>query len=640
MCGIAGFVNWTGEPASRAVLQAMTDRLEHRGPDGEGHRISGNAAIGHRRLSIIDVSAGAQPMSNEDGTVWITFNGEIYNFHELRATLESHGHVFRTHSDTEAIVHGYEQWGDAVVTHLRGIFAFGILDERRQRLLLARDHFGVKPLVYYVDEGRLLFGSEMKAITVDPSVPRRIDWAAVADYFDYGYVPAPGTILEGFHKLLPAHTLAVDLRKAGVPAQHRYWELRYDEKPLANVNGALEELAALLSESVRMELVSDVPLGAMLSGGLDSSAVVALMAQHSAERIKTFSIGFEEERFSEMVYAREVARHVNSDHHEHIVRPNVAELLPRLVYHFDEPFSDASAVPTYYLCEMARRNVTVCLSGDGGDEMFAGYERYSRCRDQARFDFLPQQVRSSILGPLAAVYPRALPGATSVAGAPLSPAERFVEYMRSQYGRINGSQLFSEAMHARVPRDRGSFEYLQHAFDPAIRDPLHRYLDVDVKTYLPNDILAKVDITSMMNSLEVRVPLLDHKLAEFVARLPSNLKLRGSENKYAFKQVVKPRLPASILKRPKMGFGVPMREWVARELRDFTHGYLLDASRSSGLLDRRVLADMVEDNEKHLYRSKRGGKLWWALFFEIWYQDVFSRPAPDPRRTAHVAEPA
>lgn len=628
MCGIAGFVNWTGEPASGRLMKAMTDRLAHRGPDGEGQRLFGSAAIGHRRLSIIDVSTGAQPMSNEDGTVWVTFNGEIYNFSELRTTLVEHGHVFRTHSDTEVIVHGYEEWGEDVVTRLRGIFAFGILDERRERLYLARDHFGVKPLVYYADDRRFSFGSELKALTVDPAASREIDWTAVADYFEYGYVPAPRTILRQYSKLMPGHTVTVDLRTRGPLTQRQYWRLRFDHEPYAGSEGAaLEELSALMADSVRMELVSDVPLGAMLSGGLDSSAVVSFMAEQSPDPIKTFSIGFEEERFSEVQYARAVAEHVRSEHHEHIVRPNVASLLPRLVYHFDEPFSDASAVPTYYLCEMARRNVTVCLSGDGGDEMFAGYDRYGRCIDQGRFDFLPGALRRAV-APLATWYPTGWPGGSTLRALPLSPRDRFVEYMQNQYGRLSGDRLFSAASKARIGAGRRPFEYLRASFDPQIRDPLHAMLDVDVRTYLANDILAKVDITSMMNSLEVRVPLLDHRLAEFIARLPASLKLRDGQSKYAFKQVARPRLPAGILDRRKMGFGVPMREWVATELRDFTRRYLLEPSRASGVLDAAVLEQMVKDNETNLYRSRTGGKLWWALFFEIWYQDVYSAPAP------------
>ena len=594
----------------------MTDRLAHRGPDGEGHHLSGNAAIGHRRLSIIDVSTGAQPMSNEDNTIWVTFNGEIYNFADLRLELQRLGHVFRTHSDTEAIVHGYEQWGDDVVTRLRGIFAFGLLDERRRRLLLARDHFGVKPLVYFLDERRLAFASELKAITADPSIPRTIDPTAVADYFDYGYVPAPLSIYRGFHKLQPAHCLSVDLDSPSQPEQRRYWTLPTNVATQRDEREVLRQLEELLSESVRLQLMSDVPLGALLSGGVDSSAIVTMMAQQSSQQIKTFSIGFAEERFSETKYARQVAELVNSEHHEHIANADVATLLPRLVYHFDEPFADASAVPTYYLCEMARRNVTVCLAGDGGDEVFAGYQRHRIGRDQGRLDALPRWLRRAIFGPLSAVYPQRLPYASLVAGAASTPAERFLDHMRNQYGRISSAEWFTYRMEQQLPAGRGDLEFLRKAFASASSDPVQSYLDVDLQTYMPNDILTKTDITSMMNSLEVRVPLLDHKLVEFAATLPSTDKLRGDTSKYVLKEVLKKRLPPAILNRPKMGFGVPMRQWIAGALRPLTHAYLLDPSRTSGLLEPSLLRRMVEENEAELYNSRIAGKLWWALFFE------------------------
>lgn len=627
MCGIAGFLNRDGRPASGRLLKAMTDRLAHRGPDGEGHHVWQHVGLGHRRLSIIDVGTGAQPMSNEDGTVWVTFNGEIYNFQDLRRTLEGHGHVFRTRSDTEVIAHGYEQWGDAVAGRLRGIFAFAVLDQRHGRLLLARDHLGVKPLVYYADAKRLLFASEMKAITVDASVPRDIEPEAVAEYFDYGYIPAPRTVLKGFRKLEPGCLLSVDVHRDGQLTPTRYWQLDFLADPLPDSPQTLQRLEEELHEAVRLELVSDVPLGAFLSGGLDSSLVVSLMARHAGERIKTFSVGFEEERFSEVGYARTVANHVQTDHHEHIVRSDVAALLPKLVYHFDEPFSDASAVPTYYVCEMARRHVTVCLSGDGGDEMFAGYDRYRQLRDHGRLDALPAAIRRVLFGPLAAAYPERWPGAGMLAAARRTPAERFVRLMAHQYGRLMSVDLLAEAPSAgRTAGHGGDLRYLTEAFDPRLADPLQAVLDVDVRTYLPNDILTKVDITSMMNSLEVRVPLLDYKLAELAARLPSSMKLRGAEGKYALKEVATKYLPREIVYRRKMGFGVPIREWVATDLRDFTRSYLLDSSRCSGWLNAAVVSAMVEDNEKHLYRSTSSGKLWWALFFEIWHRDVYGAP--------------
>jgi asparagine synthase (glutamine-hydrolysing) len=603
----------------------MTDRMQHRGPDGEGHYIHQNVALGHRRLSIIDVATGKQPMGNEDGTVSVTFNGEIYNFKELRDQLIAAGHTFRTCADTEVLVHGYEQWGTGLLTRLRGMFAFAVFSEPTGELMLARDHFGVKPLVYYSDADRLLFASEIKALLVDPRVTAPLDTGALADYFEYGYVPAPKAIRRNVFKLQPGHFIAINVRRSAPIIQQRYWGLDYSQ-PLVNVSeqDAADEIRHLLQESVSSQMISDVPLGAMLSGGVDSSAVVAVMARTSREPIKTFSIGFNEERYSETRFARMVAEANRTEHHEHIVTADITALLPRLVAYFDEPFADASAVPTYYLCEMARKNVTVALSGDGGDELFAGYDRYRHCMRPAVFDRVPIGIRRGLFGSISAVYPRGWPGAGLVEGAQYSQDERFVQYLRKQYGAIDVSTLLNASVAAQMA-SRKSFQYLRDAFVPSTRDTLHRYLEVDASTYLPNDILAKVDITSMMNSLEVRVPLLDHKLAEYVARLPSSFKLRNGVGKYIFKRTMEPMLPGDVLYRAKMGFGVPMREWITRELREIVRGYLLNASRASGILDAGLVRTMVEDNERNGYRSRYGGKLWWVLFFEMWYQDVYSQ---------------
>ena len=624
MCGIVGVVNRDGHKVDGDLLQAMTDMLHHRGPDGAGYYRFAGVGFGHRRLSIIDVDAGRQPMSNEDGTVWVTFNGEIYNFQVLRSELRSAGHTFRTHSDTEVLVHGYEQWGEEVVSRLRGMFAFSILDQRRHRLLLARDRFGIKPLVYYESQDKIVFASEIKAILRDPGIPRVINEEAVADYFELGYIPAPHTVFRGIHKLLPGHLAVVDLNNRSLIIQRPYWRLQYGEEIQLGEAEAMERLDVLLANAVRSELVSDVPLGAFLSGGIDSSTVVSMMARNSSSRVKSFTIGFREERFSEVGFAREVAEAINTEHHEYIVEANVAELLPRLAYHFDEPFADASAVPTYYLCQMARQNVTVCLSGDGADELFAGYDRYRHCLALGRMDFIPHHIRRAIFGPLGAVLGR-------WRGYGLTPEERFIDYMRGQYGVSQDQVIFSLQPKAQLQQERKPFDYLRNAFCSETKDVLHRYLEVDASTYLPNDILAKVDVTSMMNSLEVRVPFLDHELAEFVARLPSGMKLRNGISKYLLKKTMGTRLPKSVLNRPKMGFGVPVRQWVTTSLRDMTHEYLLNQTRVSGLLDVPFLRRMVEDNEKKLYRSQLSGKLWWALFFEVWYQDVYDSNSHKPK---------
>jgi asparagine synthase (glutamine-hydrolysing) len=625
MCGIAGIVDWTGARPQESLLKAMTDSIAHRGPDGEGHFAHANLGFGHRRLSIIDVAAGKQPMSNEDGTVWITFNGEIYNYQELRRELVSAGHTFTTHSDTEVIVHGFEEWGDSLLPRLRGMFAFAVYDQKTGEVLIARDHFGIKPVVFYEGQDVLLFASEIKALMLDPRVKAPLDAGALADYFEYGYVPAPKSILKNVKKLLPGHFIRLNVRRREDIVQRRYWKLDYSvTDDSVTESAAIVELQRLLAESVRGQMVADVPLGAFLSGGIDSSAVVALMARESADPIKTFSIGFQEERFTETKYARMVAAANKTDHHEHVVTPDIRSLLPRLVAHFDEPFSDASAVPTYYLCEMARKHVTVSLSGDGGDELFAGYDRYRQWTLPPALAAVPLPLRKAFFGPLSSVYPREWPGARLVAGAPFDHDERFVQLMRSMYGAVDVSTLLNRTLSDQI-KGRESFGWLRKSFDPSTRDPLHRMLEVDANTYLPNDILTKVDITSMMNSLEVRVPLLDHKLAEYVARLPSRLKLANGVTKSIFKKSMEPSLPREVLYRPKMGFGVPMRQWVTNELRDTVRGYLLDSSRVSGMLEPKLLRTMVEDNEKNLYGSRTGGKLWWVLFFEMWYQDVHTR---------------
>jgi asparagine synthase (glutamine-hydrolysing) len=625
MCGIAGIVDWSGDRPQQGLLKAMTDSIAHRGPDGDGHYAHANVGFGHRRLSIIDIGGGHQPMSNEDSTVWITFNGEIYNYQDLRRELVAAGHAFQTHSDTEVIVHGFEEWGDALVAKLRGMFAFAVYDQKTGEMLIARDHFGIKPVVYYEGDDILSFASEIKALMVDPRVKAPLDAGALADYFEYGYVPAPKSILKNVKKLLPGHFIRLNVRRREPVVQRRYWKLDYsvtDES--VTESAAIAELQRLLAESVKGQMVSDVPLGAFLSGGIDSSAVVALMARASADPIKTFSIGFQEERFTETKYARMVAAANKTDHHEHVVTPAIRDLLPRLVAHFDEPFSDASAVPTYYLCEMARKHVTVSLSGDGGDELFAGYDRYREATLPGAIGALPSSLRRAVFGPLSKVWSREWPAARMVSAAAYDSDERFVQLMRSMYGAVDVSTLLNRQLHSQLA-GRESFGWLRGSFDPTTRDPLHRWLEVDANTYLPNDILTKVDITSMMNSLEVRVPLLDHKLAEYVARLPARLKLANGETKSIFKKTMESHLPREVLYRPKMGFGVPMRQWVTNELRDVVRGYLLDSSRVSGMLDPALLRTMVEDNEKNLYGSRTGGKLWWVLFFEMWHQDVHAR---------------
>jgi len=625
MCGIVGIVNWNGKDVYEEQLKSQTSTLAHRGPDGEGYYIYKNAGLGQRRLSIIDLSLGKQPMSNEDASVWITYNGEIYNFLDLKKELESKGHRFKTNSDTEVIVHGYEEWGENVVKRLRGMFAFGILDQRRNQIFLARDRVGIKPLVFYAGQEKFIFASEIKAILKDKDVKREINYRALNDYFEYGYVPAPETIFKNVWKLKPAHFLLINLSSSTNCKQVKYWELNYESNETLKEKEIVESLITLLKESIDIRLISDVPLGALLSGGIDSSTVVRLMSDVAGEQIKTFSIGFDEKEFSETSYSRQLAQIIGSKHFEHTVNPDIRELLPKLVYHFDEPFSDASAIPTYYVSKMARQNVTVCLSGDGGDEVFAGYERYNHCMGMGILDFLPIRYRSMIFRKLSRIYPKGLKGSQFIRGLGYHPNERFLDYIKNQYGYIEKKRIFVDDIFHEIQKKTGNFEYLRSSFNDQLKDPLTRYLDLDMRTYLPNDILTKVDITSMMNSLEIRVPLLDHKLIEFAAKIPHDFKLRNGQNKYILKKAMQELLPKEILTRKKMGFGVPLRYWMANELKDIPHEYLLNKSKISGLLNPKLLKEIVLDNERLLYKSPTGAKLWWVLFFEMWYQDVFSK---------------
>lgn len=625
MCGIAGIVNWTSKPVESELLKYLTRKLTHRGPDGEGYHIYNNVGLGHRRLSIIDIDAGKQPMSNENDRYWVTYNGEVYNFRSLKTDLQSKGHIFKTDCDTEVLVHGYEEWGIGLLSKLRGMFAFAILDQAHNELFLARDRLGIKPLVYYAGKEKLIFASEIKAIIADPEYKKEINHKAVGDYFQYGYIPAPHTAFKSIFKLLPGHYLKLKTTERSELKQECYWSINYTDNDSISEAEASELVDEVLNEAVSMRMISDVPLGGLLSGGLDSSAVVSYMANNSTDPISSFSIGFDEEKFSEAKYALKVSEHIGTKHYEHTVNSDIRDLLPKLVYHFDEPFSDASAVPTYHVCKMARNNVTVCLSGDGGDEVFGGYDRYLSCLSKGRFDFLPSKIRKTIFGSIGMLKRAGLPGAGFFKLAALEPEERFIQLIKSQYGSIEFDEYFSASELLKIKENKNDFDLMMRVFQEGTSDRgLNQYLNADTQTYLPYDILTKVDITSMMNSLEVRVPLLDHKLVELMATMPQNLKIKNKETKYLLKQIMRPRLPNGIIDRPKMGFGVPMREWIANDLQDMVHSYLLDPSRTSGLLNTDLLQTMIKDNEKNLYKSKISGKLWWVLFFEMWYQDVYS----------------
>ena len=619
MCGIAGIVNFgSGEPVPLSLLQAMTDTLVHRGPDDEGFYVAGPVALGHRRLSIIDLAGGHQPMANEDGTVWVVFNGEIYNFADLHASLVKRGHVFKTKSDTEVIVHLYEEEGENCFQALRGMFAIAIWDARSQRLLLARDRVGKKPLFYFNDGSRIAFSSELKAILEVPGVVRRIDPEAVSDYFSFLYVPAPKTIFKNIRKVLPGHYLVAS--RDGV-RETEYWDLSFNHIEILSEQRWCDRLVETYREAVRMRLISEVPLGAFLSGGVDSSSVVALMADQTNGPVTTCSIGFEEEEFNELGYAREVASLFGTRHYQHVVRPDALGVIEKLVWHYDEPFADSSAIPTYYVSKAAREHVTVALAGDGGDENFAGYRRYYfDQRENMIRGLLPSGIRRPFFGALAGLYPKAdwapriFRGKATFQNLARSPIEAYFRSVSAVQAEVKEQLLHGDLR--RHLRDYDSMDVLRHYYDKAdTACSLSRIQYVDIKTYLPDDILVKVDRASMANSLEVRAPLLDHKLMELAATMPEAIKLCGSNGKYILKKALERILPKSILYRRKMGFAVPIARWFRTDMKDLARD-VLTSNDGAALLNAKMTEQLWSEHQSGL--RDRSTELWTLLMFRLW----------------------
>jgi asparagine synthase (glutamine-hydrolysing) len=621
MCGICGIF----EPncptvMDRAVIKSMADSLQHRGPDDEGFYCGQGIGLGHRRLSIIDLGGGHQPLANEDETVWIAFNGEIYNFQELNRQYLSSGHHFRTRSDTETIVHLYEELGEECFSKLNGMFAIALWDGRKKRLLLARDRLGKKPLFYSWDGKRLLFGSEMKALWPAGGVPREIDLEALSDYFSYLYVPTPKTIYRHVRKLRPAHYLVVEA--SGI-REVPYWDLDFSQPQQHSEQEWCDRLMTEFRSAVKSRLVSDVPLGAFLSGGVDSSAVVALMNQFQPP-VTTCSIGFTEDSYNEATEAKEFATSLRAHHHEQIISPQTVDIVQKLAWHYDEPFADSSAVPTYYVSKIARQHVTVALSGDGGDEQFAGYRRYKfDARENAMRSLMPQSLRKGIFGPLSSWYPKAdwaprvFRAKSTLQSLARSPIEGYFNTMSSCPPDLKSQLLHGDVL--RTLNGYDSIEVLRYHYDRAgTRDPLSRVQYVDIKTYLMDDILVKVDRASMANSLEVRCPLLDHRLAELVAQIPSSLKLHKGRGKYIFKKALEPILPQSILRRRKWGFGVPLAVWFRNELRDFAHSIIF--SQPDNYLNYRFLQQCWDQHQNG--RRDWSSLFWTVLMFKTW-QGVF-----------------
>lgn len=618
MCGIAGIFEFhRQEPVSRDLVHRMNETIVHRGPDDEGIHVGPGIGLGFRRLSIIDLAGGHQPISNEDGRIWVMLNGEIYNYPELRQHLEARGHRFATRSDTETIVHLYEDYGEGCFARLRGMFAIALWDSRERKLVLARDRVGKKPLFYSVNDHRILFGSELKALLAVDELPRTLDEQALSDYFSFGYIPAPKTIYRSVRKVLPGHYLVAS---AGGLRKTPYWELSFGKVETRSEEEWCEILRHDLCEATRVRLMSDVPLGAFLSGGVDSSSVVAMMAHLMKRPVTTCSIGFEEQEYNESDFARQVARQFGTDHHEQIVRPDALEILNKLVWHYDEPFADSSAIPTYYVSRAARQHVTVALGGDAGDENFAGYRRY-------RFDqwenhlrrFVPPALRRTVFGPLGRWYPglawapRIFRAKATLQSLSRSPLEGYFNSI--SIFRPDEKQCLLSADFRRSLAGYDSIEVFRHYYERAGTDDLlSRIQYVDIKTYLPDDIFVKVDRASMAVSLEVRAPLVDHQLMERAAAIPSHLKLNGQTGKAVFKQAMSPLLPREILDRNKQGFAVPLDRWFRGELRDMAYETIF--SSDDGLLDLRFLKKIWGQHQRG--RFDRSAYLWAVLMFRKW----------------------
>jgi asparagine synthase (glutamine-hydrolysing) len=618
MCGISGVLYFDGRLADEGVVRQMSDVQRHRGPDESGIHIGPGIGLGHRRLSIIDLSSGQQPLCNEDGSIWISFNGEIYNFRELNLELTERHH-FRTKSDTETIVHLYEEFPTRFIEKLRGMFAFALWDGPRKTLILARDRVGKKPLYYYVDHEKLVFGSEIKAILRHPELTLGVNDFAICDYLSLGYIPAPKSIYRQIHKIQPGHFLEV---RNGQVREQEYWNLKFCAQDGPSVEEWTERLVEEFRDAVRIRLMSEVPLGAFLSGGIDSSAVVAMMSEVVSHPVKTATIGFQEDSFDESGFAQEVAKHLQTDHHEKVVTPDKINAIETLVWHYDEPFADSSALPTYYVSQVAREHVTVALSGDGGDENFAGYRRYHVDHQENRLrSVLPLNLRKAVFGPLAQVYPkmdwapRVLRAKSTFQSLAHDPVEGYFETM-STFRGYEKPLVLSDSLKARLGDYQTVELFRRHYQRAETQDPLSCLQYLDIKTYLADDILTKVDRASMANSLEVRCPLLDHRLMELAATMPSPLKLRGRIGKFILKKAMEQRLPARVLTRTKMGFGVPLVDWFRDGIRDFARKHLVE--REDPYLSTAFVCKIWEQHQSGV--RDRSAQLWNVLMFRLWLQ--------------------
>ncbi|OLD57211.1 MAG: asparagine synthase (glutamine-hydrolyzing) [Acidobacteria bacterium 13_1_40CM_2_56_5] len=630
MCGIAGLLRLGEKPVSKDEVQSMCDAMVHRGPNDAGYYAASEVVLGMRRLSIIDLETGHQPVHNEDQSVWVVFNGEIYNFKHLRADLELQGHRFYTDTDTEVIVHLYEQYGEACVEKMRGMFAFAVWDANRKKLLLARDRLGIKPLFYSVTGGRLAFGSELKVLLQLPEISRQLSWAAVSHLFSAMCTPATQSIVEGVQKLKPGHLLIASA-EGGIQIRE-YWDVDFAPDYGKSEQFFIERLRGLLEESVRLRLIADVPLGAFLSGGVDSSSVVATMAKISAGPVKTFSIGFTDPDYNELDYARQVAEKFGTEHHELVIEPNVLDVIDDIAWYLDEPFGDSSAIPTYMVSKLASDSVTVVLSGDGGDELFAGYDRYLVERRERKYETIPAPVRKAA-GLVGQAMKQGMKGRNFLRHLALDGAARYLD-ANMLIRECDRASLFAPDAFREIqnhdPR-AASLALLQKGKGHWLSSLQYS----DIKSYLPNDILTKVDRMSMAHSIEARVPLLDHKLVEFAATIPPELKMKGNTTKYIFKRAMEGLLPNEILYRPKRGFAVPLSRWFRGRLGPFVRDLLLSrTSIERGIFRKSYIERLIEMNDQGRAMDLQ---LWTLITFELWCrrfidESAFRRAVPASAR--------
>jgi asparagine synthase (glutamine-hydrolysing) len=618
MCGIAGFIDTEiSQEHAENLIDTMCQVIRHRGPDDQGSWVGEGVALGMRRLAIIDVAGGQQPIYNEDHSILVVFNGEIYNYQSLKASLQKRGHHFQTNSDTETIVHAYEEYGEDCPKYLRGMFAFAIWDKRRERLLLARDRFGKKPLNYYWDGKRFIFGSEIKSI-LEAGIPREVNPIALDEYLVYRYVPAPNTLFKNVMKLPAGHTLIYENGHIDIK---RYWDLSFEPTNQDDEETAIERIRELLKDAIKVRLMSEVPLGAFLSGGIDSSVVVGFMSQMMSQPVKTFSIGFEEDEYSELSYARRVAQHFGTDHHEFVVRPDLINVLPHLVWAYDEPFGDSSALPTYYVSKLAHEHVTVALSGDGGDEIFGGYTHYLR---ELQISRIPRFARS-ILGLGSHLMPDGMRGKRRLRninnGLPIRYVQGTMIFPVGTRDWMYQPDYFTHLQnHDPYLRQTSQFRKVVHL------DVVTQMQHVDAHNYLVDDILVKVDKASMLNSLETRAPLLDQYLVEYVASLKPSLRLHDSTLKYLLKKAAADLVPAEVITRKKQGFAIPMDRWFRNDLADFAQEVLESKRmRERGIFNPQFVHHLLQAH-KSTTMINHSSAIWSMLWLELWFQTYMDAP--------------